>query len=87
MAAASFCICSGRASVVKSRSVTQPAQHRVAHTAADQIQLVARVGEQPAEFAQHVAVPVQAHLRGGQQLGILRQRSGHVRTSLVAVPS
>ena len=56
----------------------QPAEQRVAHAAADEVQLVARVSEHPAEFAQHVGVPVQRDLRGGQQFGI-SSGIGHVR--------
>ena len=51
----------------------QPAQQRVAHRAADQVQLVARGGEQRAELAQHLGVPVQRDRGRGQQLGIAGQ--------------
>jgi hypothetical protein len=49
----------------------RPLQHRVAHRAADQIQLVAGGSEQPAEVAQDVGMPVQCDRGSGQQLGIL----------------
>ena len=48
----------------------QPAEQRVAHTAADQVQLVAGVSEHRAQLAQHVGMPVQRDLRGGQQFGV-----------------
>ena len=41
----------------------EPAQQRVAHAAADEVQLVAGVSEHPAEIAQHVGVLVQRDLR------------------------
>ena len=53
----------------------EPAQQRVAHTAADEVQLVARVSEHPAEIAQHVGVPVQRHLGSGEQFSVV----GHVQ--------
>ena len=49
---------------------TQPAQHRVAHTAADQIQLAARGVEAAAEPPQQVVVPVQRDQRTRQQRGV-----------------
>ena len=57
-----------------------PCTGAAAHTAADEVQLVARASEHPAEFAQHVAAAVERHLRGGQQLGI-SSRIGHVWTA------
>jgi hypothetical protein len=50
--------------------IAQAAQQRVAHAAADEVQLVARVSEHPAEVAQHIAVTVQRNLRTGKQSGI-----------------
>jgi len=58
--------------------IAQAAEQRVAHAATDEVQLVARVSEYPAEFTQHRAVLVQRDLRGGQQFGI-SSRIGHVR--------
>ena len=60
----------------------QAAQQRVAHAAADQVQVVARVSEYLAEFTQHRAVPVQCNLRGGQPFGVscaFLAGIGHVR--------
>ena len=49
---------------------TQPAQQRVAHTAADEVELVAGVSEHATQFAQHAVMPVQRDLRGRQQFGV-----------------
>nr|CRL56745.1 hypothetical protein CPGR_04069 [Mycolicibacterium fortuitum subsp. fortuitum DSM 46621 = ATCC 6841 = JCM 6387] len=57
----------------------QPAQQRVAHTAADQIQLVARCSEHRAERAQHLGAVVQRDPCAGQQFGISNNSVGHVR--------
>ena len=48
----------------------QPAEQRVAHTAADEIQLVARLSEHRAEIAQDVGVLVEGHRGAGQQFGV-----------------
>ena len=53
----------------------EPAQQRVAHTAAHQVQLVTRGSEQRAQLAQHVGVPVKCHLGSGEQFSIV----GHVQ--------
>jgi hypothetical protein len=64
--------------------IAQAAQQRVAHAAADEVQLMARVSEYPAEFTQHRAVLVQRNLRGGQPFSIscaFLAEIGHVRTA------
>ena len=60
---------SGRAEVAKSRSSLRAAEQDVAHRPADQSDLVARVGEQCAEIADHRCA---------------RQQSGHAATPDVA---
>ena len=60
-------IWSGVASVVKSRSVTAPAEERVAHRTADERELVPGVGE---------ALREQGDLRPGRQLLQARQSRG-----------
>ena len=49
---------------------TQPAQQRVAHTAADEVEVVAGVSEHTTQIAQHAVMPVQRDLRGRQQFGV-----------------
>ena len=49
---------------------TQAAEQRVTHTSADQIQLVAVIGEQLPETAQHLRMTIQRNLGSSQQLDI-----------------
>ena len=49
----------------------QPAQQRIAHRAADQVQRVARPVEQRAELAQHVGMPIQGNRGRGEPLRIV----------------
>src|ERR1700752_4052891 len=58
----------------------EPAEQRVAHIAADEVQLMPRVSEYPSEFAQHRAVPVQRNLCTGKQSAI-SSIVRHVRTA------
>ena len=53
----------------------EPAEQRITHASPDQIQLMARVGEHPAEVAQYLGVPVQRHLGSDEQFGVV----GHVQ--------
>ena len=65
---------SGRAEVVKSRSLLQPAEQRVADRPADQSELLTGVGEPLAERFQHLRHPVELavgpglHLHHGERL-------------------
>jgi hypothetical protein len=56
----------------------QPPQHRVTHTAADEVQLTTRDREPPADLTEQMVVPIE--LDGGprQQLGVIGG-IGHVR--------
>ena len=50
--------------------IGQPAEQRVAHAAADEVQLVTGLSEHRAEIAQDVGMPVEGHRGAGQQFGI-----------------
>ena len=50
--------------------IAQPAEQRVAHAAADEVQLVTRISEHAAEIAQHARRAVQRNRGSGEQSGI-----------------
>ena len=57
---------------------SQTTENRVPNGPSDEVQLVARGGEQRTEFGQHLALPVERDGGSRQQFGVLRE-FGHVR--------